>query len=672
MAAGSGTARTEKAILDLCERRRVSAQQARQRYEADWFLDLAFFEGHQWLAWDGARLFRPAMPAGRLTLTDNRIQPIVRTEVAKLTKSRPGWLCTPRTADEQAVQHALTGERLLEWGYDHLDFAYHRREAVTWARVTGAGFVKATWDPTLGPAVEIMVDDQGKPLRDEKTRRLRRRAPGDQAKSLKLGSGDVCLSTRAPFDIYPDPLATGMNDLRWLIDEAVRAPEYVKDRYGKDVAPDAPAQVGVVQSRFPSGGASSGEKVGVRVWEMWEAPTPKSPGGRHVVWAGGQLLLDEQNVYGQIPYVMFPGITIPGRFWPGSITTQLRPVQARRNKLLSQVSENVARFANPSLLIDSMSNIVYTGAVGEQIRYQSGIGEKPSYMQPPQMSADTFRMLQETEASLREISGQSEVSNGAVPAGVTAASAITLLQEQDATRIAPDVESMEDALSEVGQLVLSMMARFYKNERMTVIVGEDGVIDLEAFRGGEQFRVPDVKVEAGSTFPRSLAAKQAAIRDTLNLMLQYGVPISPDTMGRTLRDMGVGALDKIVGSFSADAAQVAREHLDFLQGVDPVVNPLVDNSAIHLEGHKDFAKSARFRALPPARQLVLMQHIQDTEAQLQTEAAAAAPPPGTPTGGPVPPAPAGGGAPVDQVPTTASGNAAPMDPASGFAAGPNV
>jgi hypothetical protein len=44
-----------------------------------------------------------------------------------------------------------------------------------------------------------------------------------------------------------------------------------------------------------------------------------------VVWAGGKLLKEDNNPYDDMPYVMFSGMTVPGRFWPTSIVEQLRP-----------------------------------------------------------------------------------------------------------------------------------------------------------------------------------------------------------------------------------------------------------------------------------------------------------------------------------------------------------
>jgi hypothetical protein len=654
---------TGKSTLTVVRERLRQAKRERQQYEADWFLNLAFFQGRQWVAWDGKGIYEPRI--NRVKVTLNQFQPIIRTEVAKMTKERPGWQATPRQPSEEAVNDAVTGSRLIDWGYDHLDFGTARRNGVQWSRLCSAGFVKVVWNPdATGSGTDVLVGAAGEPIVDPSTGRVAR--PGQfpeidaipDVKVKRIGEGDLELIVRAPFDIYPDPLATGMNDLRWLIDESVRAPEYVKDRYGKTVQPDAPSQSGVVESRTlaSAGSSNGGEMLGVRVYEMWERPSPSVPDGRHVVWCDGAVLADDPNPYGRIPYFMFTGIEVPGRFWPDSVGTHLRNPQERINKLASQIADNASKFGNPSLLIDALADVKYFGVPGEQIMFNGTTQTAaPTFLQPPQMPPYVLQLQDTFNQALRDISGQYEVSNGTVPAGVTAASAISLLQQQDATRLGPDIEAMEETIGEIGQFVLEQMAKRYSTERIVVIAGEDGVIDIDSFRASAAFCVPDVRVRPFSTFPRSIAARQAAIRDTLNMLLQYGVPLSGAAIARALRDMEVGAVEDIVESYTADQQQIAREHADFLRGGQLLGNPIVDNHPVHIDNHKDLAKSARFKALDPEKQQLLMQHIMWHEQQIPPAMGV----PGLPAGAP----PVGG--PSSPVPTAPSGN--PMAPADSAA-----
>lgn len=653
--AAAGPAEFAKLGLGKALERLRIAKKARAPYEPTWFLNLAYFQGEQWVAHDGRGLYHPRGRKGQVRLTDNRTRPIVRTEVARLTKQRPGWAAVPDGLGDDAVNDAQASTRLLEWAYDHLHFAARRREGTTWSRVCGAAFVKRVWDETYGKGTEVLVypdghDQAGQAIKHPQTQQVLR--PGDVpevddiAGRKTIGGGDICLTVRSPFDIFPDPLASNMQELRWLIDEAVRSPEYVEDTYGVKVAADAPAMVGIVESGFHGAavdGASPGEHIGVRVYELWEPQSKRAPQGRHMVFTANEVLQDGPNDYGCIPYTMFGGIEVPGRFWPDAVVTDLRPIQARWNKLISQIAENLSKFGNPAMLVDALANVKYTGAPGEKIKANfNGTIPPVQYLAPPSVPAYSFNFGEQLQGSFREIAGQYELATGTVPAGVTSASAISLLQEQDATRLGPDIETLETAIADIGQGVIELMAKYYTTDRIIVITGEDGLLDADSFRASASFRIPRISVVPNSTFPRSLAGRQAAIRDTLNMLLQYGVPIQKSALQKTLKDMQVGGVDNLVGSASADVTRAQREFVDFLRGKDPVVNE-IDDDHIHVDVHGDSGKRERFYALPAARQAIWIEHIAEhkgaavrKQQQDASMAALAAGQPATPGGPPTP------------------------------------
>jgi hypothetical protein len=612
--------------LDAAKKRLDKARTARRAYEPGWFLNLSYYQGDQWVAHDGRALYRPKGRKGQVRLTDNRIRPIVRTEVARLTKARPGWAATPEGLGDDAVNSALSATQLLEWSYDHLHFAARRRTAIEWSRICGAGFVKTCWDDTLCDGTEVMIHPEvgadgmphpqaGQAVMNPQTNRVLRPGELPELDSLldkkTVGAGDVRLTVRSPFDIFPDELATNLQDARWIFDEAVRSPEYVKEHYQKDLQPDAAATVGIVESGFHASAVDSakGEHVGIRVYEMWEPCSKTVPTGRHMVFTDKQVLYEGPNDYKDIPYEMFPGIPVPGRFWPDAVATDLRPIQARWNKMLSQLAENLGKFGSPSMLIDTLADVKVTGVPGEVIRANFSSGSSPvSYLNPPSVPGYTFNFMEQVMGAFREISGQYEQGGSAVPPGVTAASAISLIQEQDATRLGPDVEAMEVAIAGVGQRVIELMAKFYSTERIIVITGEDGIIDVDTFRASASFKVPRISVVPNSTFPRSLAARQAGIRDFLNMMLQYQIPMGRAALSKVLKDTQVGGLENLIGTASADMNNAQREWIDFLRGVDPVVNEM-DDDHTHIDTHQDSGKAVRFRQLPPERQQVWTNHI---------------------------------------------------------------
>lgn len=637
-----------KRLQDLKDRY-DDAKNARKPFETEWYLNLAFFQGEHWLAWAKGRFSKPKLDRWRVLFTDNRVQPVIRTEVAKLTKARPTWSATPSGADEQSLIDAMLSERLVDSRWDLLDCQRKFVGALLWSRVCCNGFWKVGWDKTVGDGSEILTHaagsdkvragevNAGDAVINPQTQLAYRRGeiPDElvdgmpDVKFESIREGEATVEVKSPFQMYPDPLGgeEGIPSCRWIIERSIRSPEYVKERYGVDVKPDTPAMAGITEARMPGWRAlqddASGKKLGVEVFEMFERPGPEHKNGRHCVWTAKALLADEDNSTEDhgLPYVMWRGIPVPGRFWGTCTATTVRPLNAELNKTRSQMRENAAGMANPALLWPrDLQNQKYYGLPREKILFDPYAQHGPSYLVPPSLPGYIQAEPGLIENAIREGSGQHEVSNAQVPSGVTAAAAINLLQEADDTRLAPDVWDMERALSVAGQMLLKIMARYYTTERTVAIAGEDGGWDVDAFRNSMLSKVPDVKVPAGSMLPQSVAAKQAAMFQYLQLFGQYGIPMSAHDLGNFLRGVGVGGLERLVAGFTQDQAQIARENMLLSRGIPVEINEF-DNDPAHLEGHAEVLKSRKFLLLPGDVKTGFLghweAHKQKMEAQMQ-------------------------------------------------------
>ena len=83
------------------------------------------------------------------------------------------------------------------------------------------------------------------------------------------------------------------------------------------------------------------------------------------------MLTEGPNPYKELPYVMFKGIPVPGRFWPTSVVELLRGPQTELNKIRSQIVENAQRIGNPSMTISKQSGTQVSGVPGEQIFFET-------------------------------------------------------------------------------------------------------------------------------------------------------------------------------------------------------------------------------------------------------------------------------------------------------------
>ncbi len=594
------------------------AKVARFPFEADWKLNRAFFAGNQWVAYiHGAVRIPPRMDTSRQYVTDNRIKPVVTARVARKSRNRPMFAATPQGGDDGAIDAARIAERILENDWEALKLQPKLHTALLWADVCSDGFIKIYWDSHTGKRAQALVGPDGQPVPGPNGNLARPEEADffppevlEQLTVAEVGQGDVRCEVKSPFEMYPDPLATGMEDLEHMFEETIRSLNYVHERYPEDAdgnpfepTPDSDIPTGVTEGFYPNTAGlfqgSSTTTEGVRVKEYRCKPSKQYPNGFQATWINDTVVVKNDKPDDPMPYVKFGSIEIPGRFWSGALTTDLRHPQVDLNTIKTQIKENARLLGNPALMSSRQANVEYHGLPGEHIKFDSTvIDAKPEYLVPPPIQQYVENEVERIERSMQEIAGIHEVSRAQVPAGVTAASAINLLQEADETRLGPEIHDMEHALGQWGTKILTLRAKYNTDERIIKIAGEDGNWDVFAFKGEMLGEDPHVEVQAGSQMPRSKAAKQAAMTEVLTLVFQYGVPVDERNLRKFLKDYEIGGLDRLFEGMSEDAKQVNRESRQLLNGEQVQINTF-DNHEFHIADHTEFQKTARYDALPP-------------------------------------------------------------------------
>lgn len=641
-----------------------SSREIRRRHEGQWFVNLAYFLGHQWVQYDGRSLYEPALEPWQIKIVDNRVQPITLVAVAKMTKNRPSFVGVPATSDDTAIAAARLAERNLSEKWTTLDLQIKLRAALTWAQTCSIGYWKICWDKGAGREALVLANEQGQIVKDEYG------APMTPAKAQvipeelrggiqekRIAMGEIRCDVRSPFQVFPDPLSgeEGLGSAEWVIEETVQSLDYARSRFDFDGEADTSLNEGTMEAMLPGGIGQRGAQQyrGVKIREFWAKPSSTYPRGKHIVWVGSTVLAENDLSYPWLPYVAFRGTPVPGRYYPDAPVTQLISPQTELNKRKAQIAENAARIGNPTLLVPEGLDYEYSGLPGGEMRYQNtgGPSDVPSFLQQPEVPGYIREDISRIEAALQEISGQRDVSKGMVPSGVTAASAINLLQEADDTRIGPEIADMEHTLAQAGQRIHWLTQKYYTDERMLRIAGEDGAWDIIPFRGKQLDGSDTIQVQAGSSMPRSKAAKQAAIQEILNLLLQYGMAPKERDLRRAFQEYDVGGLERLFADLGEDERQIQRENMLMASSGEPMEINSFDNDAAHVEGHEQFQKSAGYDRLPDEAKAAFEEHTAAHRFRLN------------------PPPPPGMAVPDPNVMPGAPG-AAPTGPPSGGPTGP--
>lgn len=543
----------------------------RIKFERQWYTNLAFYFGKQWAVWQGAntatnfaKLVEPPAPPWRVRLVSNKIKPIIRAELSKITREKPQFFVVPTTTDEDDIYAARAGEHIAEHLWRELTMNKVIRRAMFWNLICGTSFIKDWYDDSLYDDSEMQ--------------------------------GKIQVEHLTPFHLLaPELQEEELENQAFIIHVLAKPAEWVEKKYKKKVTANSSTNSSVLESRFLSAlgvSESSNTNKLVEVREIWIKSSKKFPDGGVVTWAGDTVLNMVEGMpydHGEYPFTKFEHIPA-GRFYGDSVINDLIPLQKEYNRTRSQIIEAKNRMSKPQLMAPrgSVEAHKITSEPGLVVFYTPGFAP-PQPIPLQSIPGYVIEELNRTQADMDDVSAQHEVTKGRTPPGVTAATAISFLQEEDDSKLSPTVSSLEEGVEKLGRHFLAHVRDNWDAERVIKVTGDNNQWESYAFTGEALKNNINLKVEAGSAAPRSRAAKQAFI---LELGKMNWIP--PD---RALRYLDMAETSKLHEELQIDVRQCQREHLKMIAAKTPIPSNPWDNHMIHIQEHENYMKKQEFDKL---------------------------------------------------------------------------
>lgn len=585
------TGKAQEDVIKHCNDLFERARKARLQFETQWYMNIAFYFGKQNVQWapgalgQWSRLWEPPAPSWRVRLIANRVRPLIRTELAKVTKEKPTGFVIPATTDDDDLAAARAAEQIWEHLWRDLGMNKHIRRAVFWKLLCGTAFIKDWYDPSITDSSDVKGAIQVEPV--------------------------------TPFHLLvPDIQEEELENQPYLIHYYAKEPDWVKSRYKKDVKPDSSTQSTILEQKFLNAlGIQNQPKEHILVKEAWIKPCKKYPQGTVVTWAGDTLLVEPTNgwpyTHKQYPFTKLDHLP-SGRFYADSVIPDLIPLQKEYNRTRSQVVEAKNRMSKPQLLAQrgSINPKAVTSEPGLIIFYTAGYQPPtplPLQNLPPYVIEELDRCLRDMD----DISGQHEITKGRTPPGVTAATAISFLQEEDDSKLASTISSLEEGVERLGRHFLSHVNQFWAAERKVRVLGENGQYEAFVFSKANIKGNTDFNVQAGSAQPRSKAAKQAFIMELAKMQM---IPYD-----RALKYLDMAETGRMYEEMQIDSRQAQRENLRIAAGEQILVNTW-DAHEIHIEEHNNYRKRQAYEKLDEQKKAGFEQHVQMHQAgQMQAQ-----------------------------------------------------
>lgn len=375
--------------------------------------------------------------------------------------------------------------------------------------------------------------------------------------------GDVKPIAVNPFNLYPDPLATSVEDAEYLIYATYMHVNVLKQKYPDkaELLQGANIQYSELVNYRDEGSKITNQVLVLEVWtrdyttiEFEEEDGTKKtkqqfPLGRVVTVASdlGIVLEDKPNPYntGRFPFFIFKDLEVPFQFWgEGEVKWILSPQQAI-NDLSNQIIDNAKHTANMQWIIDKNSGIPQgqlTNRPGLVIRKNPGTEVRRD--SPPSMPMYVSEKINSLKADIEVISGVHDVTRGQNPSGIESGTAIVALQEAAQTRIRLKIKLNDFYLGELGDEWLERMKQFWKFNRL---IPEQKGIDNNGQQKYDFIEISQDKQLAQTFRIKILGASTASVNNSsmLDLMIRLAQTQADDGMPMVTRDAVLDFLPKV-------------------------------------------------------------------------------------------------------------------------------
>lgn len=268
---------------------------------------------------------------------------------------------------------------------------------------------------------------------------------------------------------------------------------------------------------------------------------------------------------GKYPFVFDPLFSVEGSPAGYGYVDLCKEPQQYIDKLSQAMLENAVWSATPRWLIRDDGEIDEKDVADASKHFiKVGVNVGSDSIMPVAVNGidgNAFNMLTQKIDEMKETSGNRDVSSGGTASGVTAASAISAMQEAGSKTSRWQIKGSYRAYKEIILMVIERIRQFYDLPRTFRITGKDGSIAFVEFTnqdmqqqeagedfstGEERYRLPiyDVNVAASKSSPYSkLAQNEMAIQ-----MYQLGVfnPQNTDQALALLDTMDINHKESIV------------------------------------------------------------------------------------------------------------------------------
>jgi hypothetical protein len=335
----------------------------------------------------------------------------------------------------------------------------------------------------------------------------------------------------SPFDVYVDPDATSMDNIKWICHRVRRPIKEIRTdkRYNRSVREDvSPVSFSRYTSDEPAHRKVHDKDEGYA--DVYEFYDMRNQTVSVFAESGDGFLIKPTKMpyaFGH-PFVMIRNYDVPDHFYPLGDLESIEPLQRELNATRTQMMNHRKRYARKYLFresaldsngraaMESDEDNVMVPVVGDA-PLGDVVAPFPALINPPEF----YNQSSMIEADINLISGVSEFMRGSVSEIRRTATEVGLMQDAANARTADKLATIEMAIGGVAKRLLKLTQQFLTGESVARIMGRDGEplwirYDRDYIAGDFDF-----DVVGGSTRPHNESFQRAQTAEMIQALAPF-------------------------------------------------------------------------------------------------------------------------------------------------------
>lgn len=513
---------------------------------------------------------------------------------SQMSSNPPSAVIGPTSSDYDDVNSADAADRIIRWAIKQYKMQEVIDQQTLKTLIFGIGWLKIAWNPDAGEVLDF----------NEETNEV-------------ILEGDIEVYSPDTHDIWIDPEAKKLEDVRWVIERHHLSVEEACFRFPDDEDEIKRFATEAIEKRenlflLKAKDQQSASPM-IDVYEMYERGMPINGGvGRHAFFLEDGQILGETGInehynhelpYSALTYLDYIGIT-----YGKSVVEYVARLQEMLSNLDSATLDAVQAHGVVRMAIfGDIDDESISDSSWDWIKL-SDPQARVNFVPPPALPGDMWNFREQLYTAIQELFGINDSMLGIQRREQSAVSQQTAIEAGTMVNRRLFVK-YSAAVEKTYKHFLGLVVQHWNEARTISVVGEEQSFRARELMGADIANGWDIKVEYGAALPLDPNMRREAIMLMWDQLLEAGF-----TGKQLLNKM---KLDDLQGVFDLNERAANRQQEQFRemiefyrQGQPRLIEPKdLEEHAARLEWAYNYLESREFHDLPEDLQDILKEHV---------------------------------------------------------------